>query len=278
MRFSVTGIKPCIGAEIKADKSTLLSGRYAGDIREILEQRGVLVIREIHFTDEEQLAFTGTLGQVIDEGPGGIYRVTLDTGLNQHADYLKGAFYWHFDGATLDVPILASLLNGKQPSPTGGNTEFCNTYAAYDDLPAADREAYAALRVRHTFINAQEYVHPEPTEKQLAMWQKVPSRTHPLVWRHASGRQSLVLGSTATHVEGMDYEEGRFLLHRLCNHATQPEYVYSHRWSKGDLVIWDNTGTLHRATEYPLDSGRVMHRTKLAGEEPVAGATHRATY
>lgn len=270
MSFTVTDIKPRIGAEIKASKETLLSGQYADDIRDILEQRGVFVIREINFSDEEQLAFTRTLGKVIDEGPGGVYKVTLNTDLNAQADYLKGAFYWHMDGATLEVPILASLLNGKKPSDTGGNTEFCNTYAAFEDLPDEDKEAYSKLRVRHTFINAQEYVYPEPTDEQLAMWKVVPSRTHPLVWTHASGRQSLVIGSTATYIEGMDYEESRHILHKLFNHATKPEYVYSHKWTKGDLVVWDNTGTLHRATEYPLDSGRVMHRTKLEGEEPIA--------
>lgn len=246
-----------------------MSGKYSQDIRETLEKRGVFVLREINFSDEEQLEFTRTLGKVIDEGPGGVYKVTLDTKLNEQADYLKGAFYWHMDGATLEVPILASLLNGKQPSATGGNTEFCNTYAAYDDLSDEDKELYDKLRVRHTFINAQEYVYPEPTDEQLEMWKMIPSRTIPLVWEHQSGRKSLVLGSTATYIEGMDYEESRFLLHMLFNHATRPEYVYSHKWTKGDLVAWDNTGTLHRATPYPLDSGRVMHRTKLEGEEPI---------
>lgn len=270
MSFSVTDLKPRIGAEIKADKDALLSGKYAAEIRETLEKRGVFVIRAINFSDEEQLAFTKTLGKVIDEGPGGIYKVTLNSDLNEHADYLKGSFYWHMDGATLEVPILASLLNGKKPSETGGNTEFCNTYAAYDDLPEADKEAYCKLRVRHTFLSAQEYVYPEPTDEQLAMLRRVSSRTIPLVWQHSSGRKSLVLGSTATYIIGMDYEEGRTLLHKLRNFATRPEYVYSHKWTKGDLVVWDNTGTLHRATPYPLDSERVMHRTKLQGEESLA--------
>lgn len=270
MSFTVTDLKPRIGAEIKADKETLLSGKYAKEIREVLEQRGVFVIRQIDFSDEEQLGFTRTLGKVIEEGPGGIYKVTLNTDLNEHADYLKGSFYWHFDGATLEVPILASLLNGKKPSETGGNTEFCNTYAAYDDLPEADKEAYSKLRVRHSFVNAQEYVYPEPTDAQLGMLKMVSSRTLPLVWKHTSGRKSLVLGSTAMYIEGMDYEESRVLLHKLRNFATRSEYTYSHQWTKGDLVAWDNTGTLHRATPYPLDSGRIMHRTKLQGEESIA--------
>ncbi len=270
MSFSITDIEPLIGAEIKADKETLLSGKYANEIRETLEARGVFVIREINFTDEEQLAFTKTLGNVIDEGENGVYKVTLDTELNEHADYLKGAFYWHMDGSTLEVPILASLLNGLKPSDEGGNTEFCNTYAAYEDLSDEDKAQCENLRVVHSLAAAQAMVHPEPDAQQLAMWQLVPPRSHPLVWTHASGRKSLVIGATASHIEGMDYQEGRALLHKLRLHCTQPQYVYSHKWTKGDLLAWDNTGTLHRATAYPLDSGRLMHRTKLEGEEPIA--------
>lgn len=270
MSFTVTDLNPLIGSEIKADKATLLSGEYAKQIREILEQRGVFMIREIGFTDEEQLAFTKTLGKVIDEGEKGVYKVTLDTKENAHADYLRGAFYWHMDGSTLDVPILASLLSAKKLSETGGDTEFSNTYAAYDALSEEDKAAYNDLRAVHSLATAQYYVHPEPTPEQVDMWTRMPSRSQPLVWAHESGRKSLVLGATASHIEGMDFEEGRALLHKLRAFATQPQFVYSHKWTLGDLVVWDNTGTLHRATEYPLDSGRMMHRTKLEGEESMA--------
>jgi alpha-ketoglutarate-dependent taurine dioxygenase len=98
----------------------------------------------------------------------------------------------------------------------------------------------------------------------------MPPRTLPLVWKHRSGRKSLVLGATASHVEGMDQREGWALLTRLRDWATQPQFVYRHEWKLGDLVVWDNTGTMHRALPYPLDCGRLMHRTKLHGEEPFA--------
>ena len=270
MSFSVTNINSLIGAEIKADKETLLSGTHASDIREILEQRGVFVIRGLNFSDEEQLAFTKTLGKVIDEGEKGVYKVTMDTSQNAHADYLRGAFYWHMDGSTLDVPILASILSAKKLSETGGDTEFSNTYAAYEALSDEEKEAYENLRAVHSLAIAQYYVHPEPTPEQLEIWNMSKPRSQPLVWTHKSGRKSLVLGATAGYIEGMDYEEGRALLHKLRAFATQPQFVYSHKWTPGDLVAWDNTGTLHRATEYPLDSGRMMHRTKLEGEESMS--------
>jgi alpha-ketoglutarate-dependent taurine dioxygenase len=92
----------------------------------------------------------------------------------------------------------------------------------------------------------------------------------PLVWKHGSGRKSLVLGCTAHHVLGMDPTQSTRLLVRLREWATQPQFVYSHEWSVGDAVMWDNTGTMHRAMPYDPDCGRLLHRTKTAGEEPIA--------
>lgn len=84
-----------------------------------------------------------------------------------------------------------------------------------------------------------------------------------------SGRKSLLLGATADYVIGLPVEESRALLARLRDWATQPQYIYRHEWQRGDLLIWDNTGTMHRALPYAVDSGRLMHRTVLAGEEPL---------
>ena len=108
------------------------------------------------------------------------------------------------------------------------------------------------------------------TAAEQAAYQRQPERTHPLVWRHRSGRKSLVLGMTASHVEGMSLAQGQALLQRLMEWATQPQFVYRHEWRVGDLVVWDNTGTMHRVVPYALDSGRTMHRTTLIGEELLA--------
>ena len=94
-------------------------------IRELMEQRGVLVFREINFDDEEQLAFTRTLGNLAPEIYGEeVYKVTLDQSANARSDYLKGSMYWHLDGTMNQVPILASILSAKVLSPTGGDTDF----------------------------------------------------------------------------------------------------------------------------------------------------------
>lgn len=108
----------------------------------------------------------------------------------------------------------------------------------------------------------------EASEENIRYWRTNPDRTHSLVWTHKSGRKSLVIGSHASHIDEMDKDEGQALLQELLDWTTQPRFVYRHEWSIGDLLIWDNTGVLHRAEPYPIDSGREMHRTTLLGEEP----------
>jgi alpha-ketoglutarate-dependent taurine dioxygenase len=272
MTFTTTELTPRIGTEIRADKAELLSGEYAGRIRELLEQRGVLVFPQINFDDQEQVVFTKTLGTFAAELAGEIiYKVTLDTKENKLADYLKGSLYWHIDGTMNEVPILASLLSMKQlPSTGGGDTEFCNTYAAYDDLSDEDKQAFEKLRVMHSAWNTLFYYDPEPHIDVLRGMMRIGDRELPLVWKHRSGRKSLVIGATARHVVDMDFKKSAELLVQLRHWSTQPQFVYRHKWSVGDLVIWDNTGTMHRATPYDPKSGRMLHRTKLEGEEAFA--------
>ena len=177
--------------------------------------------------------------------------------------------FWHFDGSLQPYPNLATLLRAIKLSDSGGETEFCNTYAAYDDLPQSDKDLIADLRVVHSAERSQYYVRPEMSYEELSFWQKSPTKACPIVWTHQSGRKSLLLGATADYVIGLPVEESRALLARLRDWSTQPQYVYRHEWQPGDLLIWDNTGTMHRVLEYSVDSGRLMHRTILAGEEPL---------
>ncbi|MDE2406017.1 MAG: TauD/TfdA family dioxygenase [Sphingomonadales bacterium] len=280
MAFEVINLKERIGCEIRTDKATLLSGERARDIRDLLERRGVIAFKAIDMSDDEQIAFTHTLGTFAHEwseqrdGDGGkdaVYPITMDPKINPVADYLKGAFFWHIDGTMAQTPILASIMSGRRLSAPGtGQTEFCNTYAAWDELPAAEQARIEPLKVVHAMWRSQLYWHPEPSYALLQQWKSRGQNELPLVWKHRSGRKSLVLGCTAMQVVGMDWVESEDLLIRLRDWATQDRFVYRHEWTVGDMVIWDNTGTMHRALPYDHDSGRLMHRTKLEGEEAFA--------
>ncbi len=271
MSLDITDLTPRIGSEIRTDLDTLLSGSEATAIRDILEQRGVVLFRNLPLTDEQQYAIAKTLGSPLKEGGGkdGVYKISLDASVNDKADYLRGANFWHVDGSTQDKPYLGTMLRPVTISKEGGQTEFCNTYAAYEDLPEEDKQAIANLRVVHSMERSLWFVYPEPSHAQIKAWQQVPSKSCPLVWTHRNGRKSLLLGATADYVEGMSPEESRALLVRLREWATQPRFVYRHEWLPDDLIIWSNTGTMHRAIAYPADSGRLMIRTTLEGEEPL---------
>jgi alpha-ketoglutarate-dependent taurine dioxygenase len=262
-------IKPLIGAEVLADKAALLGGAHARAIRELLEARGVLVFPQVHFSEAEHVAFTRTLGRYAPDTPDERTTViSLDPETGANADYTRASFFWHFDGYMNDVPVLASLLCARVLPDEGGDTEFANTYAAYDALPEARKAQLEGLKAVHALAGAQRSVEPEPSFATFQEWQQVRRNTLPLVWQHRSGRKSLVAGNTAVGVVGMDPLEGLELLVWLRDWATQERFCYRHSWALGDCVMWDNTGTLHRATPYDPASGRLLTRTKLAGEEP----------
>ena len=127
----------------------------------------------------------------------------------------------------------------------------------------------AALRVVHSLEASQRRVNPDPTPERLSRWRARPTHEHPLVWTHRSGRRSLVLGASADYIVGMDRDEGRALLAELLDRATDTGGVYSHKWSVGDTVIWDNRRVLHRAAPYDRNSPREMLRTTVLGDEPI---------
>jgi alpha-ketoglutarate-dependent taurine dioxygenase len=272
-RLAHEPVKPNIGSRVRSSKEELLSGELASEIRELLEQRGVLVFPEISFTDEEQVAFTKTLGTFERERQGGeVFKVTLDTKENPYsAEYLKGSLYWHLDGTMNDKPILASLLSSKKLASWGGNTGFCNTYAAWENLPEEQKAELDGLRVMHSVWASVFYYEPEPSVAKLKAMQAIGENELPLVWKHRSGRKSLILGCTAHRVLGVSAAKSAEILVGLREWATSEQFSYSHQWKVGDLVMWDNTGTLHRAEAYDMASGRMLHRTKLQGEEAITG-------
>jgi alpha-ketoglutarate-dependent taurine dioxygenase len=275
MALKTVNLTPRIGTELQVDLDTLLSSKVSPEIRDLLVQRGVIVVRSVEMSDEQQRTFTQTLGKlrlgtVKVEGEAGLMKVTHDKKENPvYAEFFPGTFFWHFDGPYEAVPPFATVLTPRVLSPTGGNTEFANVYAAYEALPDDEKAFLETLKVVHTMPSAMWHSYEDVTEEQLALWRSYPVRTHPLVWRHRSGRKSLVLAASASRIVGMHLAESFDLLRRLMAWATKPEFVYRHEWRMNDLLIWDNTGTMHRATPYDMNCGRRLHRFTLDGEEPV---------
>lgn len=267
-------LSPTVGALVHGvDPERLLHDESLPQwTHEALDANGVLVFRDLHLDDATQVAFSKRLGRVEVFGKGEnpeIFRVTLDPKKNRSAAYLRGTFDWHIDGCTDDIPIMATVLTAHAVAESGGETEFASTYAAYDDLTDEEKERFESARVVHTIEASQRLHNPDPTPEEVEIWRTRPAKVHPLIWRHQSGRRSLVIGATVAGFEGMDDEEGKALHDELLERSTRPDRVYRHEWQVGDMVIWDNRGVLHRACPYPADSPRDMHRTTLSGDEAI---------
>lgn len=259
-----------LGAELVdyGEPARLLDDDVIAQCREALKWRGVLLVRGAHLDDDAQVAFSRKVG---GEGgvPGGkeLSTISMDKKVNKLAEYLKGAFNWHLDDTTSDVPSRATMLTGRRLSDEGGGTEFANTYAAYENLPAHERKRYDGLRVVHSFEAAQRKVNPNATDEELASWRTAPTHESSLVWKRRDGRRSLVIGATADHIVGVPVDESREILDELLAWTTQARFCHAHDWAIGDAVLWDNTAVLHRALPYDLSSDRMLRRTHIKGQE-----------
>jgi taurine dioxygenase len=184
----------------------------------------------------------------------------------EHPD--KGTLVWHSDLSFQSRPALATMLYGIEVPKVGGDTLYANTYAAYDALPESMRKRIAGLRAIHDLdASRQRAGAPPMTEKQR---QEAPPVEHPLVRTHPeSGRKCLYISHHAMRIANMPEAEGVALLEELMAHATQPQFVYAHRWKQGELVMWDNRCTMHKATGYDAKGERrVMNRTVVKGDLP----------
>lgn len=276
MTVAFTPIAPEIGAQTTGLSGTrLLEPGAVAALRTALAERGVVVCRGADLSDAEFSALGRQLGEAVVPPMGGdaahpeIDTITLDPAKSQLAEVRRGTFFWHIDGTRDETPQKATVLLARQVADEGGDTEFATTYAAWRALPDDERKQLADLRVVHSFTAAQLLVNPDPSPKERAAWDRIPSREHPLVWTHRDGRTSLLIGATAERIVGMAERESRELLDRLLDYATQERFTLRHGWRPGDLVLWDNTGMLHRALPYEPASLRLLRRITFAGEEPV---------
>jgi alpha-ketoglutarate-dependent taurine dioxygenase len=278
MSVRIENIKPHIGGIVHVDRDRITDDATVAAVREALEERGVLVIPRAHLTDPEQLAFTDKFGERVTftrRVPGGEgaedkpYEITLDKKINREPEYVLGTFFWHIDGVTIDQPLpKATMLSARKLSPTGGQTQFASTYAAWEQLPEDEKRAIEDLKVIHRMEASMRPVFRELDDDLLAKYRGMATEmVQPLVWTHESGRKSLVIGSHADEVVGMSIPAGRALLYRLQEWAAQPAFTYSHEWQDGEFVIWDNQGVMHRVIPYDEDCGRMMHRTTIMGHE-----------
>lgn len=269
------------GAEIRDFQITgAVSASQRESILQAFLDYHVLIFRDQDLSQSTQLAFTecfGTLEQHVIRLRNGEPAPLLHVISNLNADgqptsrpYSHGNYYWHTDKSYHAAPSLMTLLHARELPPHGGDTQFANMERAYAALGDHKKRSIAGLRVEHSWEASRRNTGNRPATEEEK--RDRPPVTHPLVRTHPdTGRESLYLGMHTSHVEGMDRDAGRELLAELLDGATRDEFVYSHQWRAGDLVLWDNRCLVHRATaNYDMDvHRRVLHRTVVKGSVPV---------
>ena len=251
-----------------------------------MNAHAVLVFHDQKLTDEQQMAFTVNFGALEDARGGNITKPEekrLQVGMNDVSNLAKdgrplerdsrlrlfnlGNMLWHSDSSFRAIPAKFSLLSARVVNPVGGNTEYADMRAAYDGLDAATKALIEDLVCEHSLMYSRGSLGMlDYSDEERAMFRPVRQRlvrTHP-----ATGRKSLYLSSHAGAIVGMPMAEARILLRDLTEHATQPQFVYVHRWRAWDFVMWDNRRTMHRVRRYDDNQPRDMRRTTLAGDAP----------
>jgi alpha-ketoglutarate-dependent 2,4-dichlorophenoxyacetate dioxygenase len=287
MSVKARQIGPCFAAEVEGvDLGRPLSADGIAAIHAGMDTYAVLVFHDQALDDAQQLAFTQSLGP-IEHAIGTSLRAPDEYRLpttfadvsNLDRDnqvfprddrrrlFAIGNRLWHSDSSFKAVPAKYSLLRAVSVPSRGGNTEFAYMPAAYDALDEETKREAEDLVCEHSQIfSRQQLGFTDFTDEERARFAPVRQRlvrTHP-----ATGRKSLYLSSHAGSIVGWPVPEARAFLRDLVEHATQPRFVYAHRWRVGDLVMWDNRQTMHRARPFPAHEPRDMRRTTLMGEAP----------
>ena len=289
MSISIRPLRGPFAGEVSGlDITRPIDRDAAAAIEAGMDAYAVLVFRGQHLTDEQQIAFTLNFGELESYKTAGHIRKREDqrlgpgiadfSNLDRHGKIMSaedrvwffklGDRLWHSDSSFRPAPAKYSLLSGRVIPSWGANTEFADMRAAYDALDERTKAEVADLVCEHSLIYSREAIgFVDLTAEEIAAFAPV---RHPLVRRHpVTRRPSLFLSAHAGAIVGSTVPESRMFLRDLTEHATQSEFVYSHVWKPGDLVMWDNRATMHRGRRFDHREVRDVRRTTLAGTPPL---------
>lgn len=283
MAVTFTKLTEAFGARVYGVR--IAAGVNEADFAEIVRlfnDYSVLVLPQQEMTDAQQIAFSrrfGPLEATVPTNAGAGTEIALISNVDPLTDEIipptdarmvfnSGNEMWHSDSSFKRVPAMASLLSGREVPPEAGHTEFASMRVAYEALPEARKRQIESLVAIHDFAYSRGLVAPNligETQKR-----ETPPVPQAVIRRNPyNGRKNFFAGAHASYIRGMPIAIGRALLQELTAFATQPQFVYVHRWQPDDLVMWDNRCCLHRGR--PWDKAkyrRVMHRTTVAGDGP----------
>lgn len=253
-------------------------------IEAAFNDHAILLFRNQPLTDEQHIAFSERFGPVIiatnyhwktekrrvHEQMADISNIGNDGNILPSDDerrmHSRANALWHTDNTFKIIPSRCSLLLAREVPEEGGDTEFADMRAAYDALPQSKKDEIEDLVAEHSIFYSRSLLgydgFTDGARAELPPVPQVLVRYNPV-----TGRKALYIASHASHIVGWPVEKGRALLDELMSHATQPQFTYRHEWRPGDLILWDNRCTMHRATEYDdLGARRDLQRTTVSDE------------
>ena len=280
MAIEFTPLHPTLGAQVRGvDLTRPVMPEIFAEIDAAFNRYGILVFPGQPVTDEQQLAFSRLFGrlEVNPNYAGAKMRLRLDVADISNLDaegrvlarddrrnlFNIGNQLWHTDSSFKRIPAKCSLLSARELPSDGGETEFADLRAAWDALPEARKRQLDGLVVEHSIFRSRSQIGFADFNDDI--FKELPPVPQALVRHHRySGRTSLYLASHASHIIGWSVEEGRALIEELIAFATEPQFVYRHHWTVGDLLMWDNRCTMHRGRPYDDKQRRVLHRTTVS--------------
>jgi alpha-ketoglutarate-dependent 2,4-dichlorophenoxyacetate dioxygenase len=283
--LNITPLQPLFAARIEGiDAAREVPAPVMAALRDALDRYAVLVLPGQRLDDAAQIAFSQGFGALEMTRPGALgagSAVIVLSNLGPTGEIVapsdkqvlnnKANRIWHHDSSFKPIPARASLLSARQIPSAGGNTEFAFMRGAFSALDAAEQARLRGMVALHDFGWSRSRVDPAlltETEKT----QHPPVRQAVVLEENPYG-PALYLGAHARSIDGMNETESRVLIDRLMAHATEDRFIYSHRWTPGDLLIWDNRAVLHRATPFASTTERRhMVRTTVAGRRPTIAA------
>jgi len=277
-----TPVTPNIGCRVEGiDIGAPMSDATFASLRRVLAAHSVLVLPGQDITPEEHIAFSRRFGPLEDHvlsdfclpGHPEIFVVSNIVENGRHIGAYGGSKRYHSDLSYLEAPSLGSLFYCLECPRGSGETAFASMAAVFEALPDATRERLSTLNAVHDYVWNYARSHterPPLTEQQKA---KTPPVVHPAVISHPeTGRKTLYISEVFTRTfEGEDEAESRKLIAEIMQFAERPEFVYVHEWTPGDLIIWDNRSSVHKAMPFDeANARRRMHRTTVRGQRPRA--------
>lgn len=289
MALAINPLRPdFVGEVAEADLTRPLTDPDLAAIQAALDRYAVLVFHGPKLTEEQQLGFARNFGPLETSGILGDRKLRVHEKLADVSNLdqddaivgpndrrrmnMLGNQLWHTDSSFKATPAKYSALHAHRVPPSGGETQFADMRAAYDALSDGMKERIEDLVVEHSLFTSRAKIgFTDFTDEERA---RFPTALQRLVRTHPStGRKSLYLAAHASHVVGWPVPDGKLLLIDLMDHATRHEFVHTHNWSNGDLVIWDNRCTMHRGRPFDETHKRDVRRATVEDDGPTIAQT-----